>query len=157
MRFCFYYIRLSTLLWKRHPLYQIFFLCTSYFSLCLIWDEYLNTLPKSNVWKPGWKQTDTCKFFTLFQNFVDLCQKNHPLFLISRIRACLWKITRESGYEHGKRFDREGGGELWVVYTCRGLVWICGVLLCLLATIACCWGRICCNQPGRNPQSARAD
>ena len=30
---------------------------------------------------------------------------------------------------------------LWVVYTCAwGLVWVCGVLLCLSATIGCCWG-----------------
>ena len=30
---------------------------------------------------------------------------------------------------------------LWVVYTCAwGLVWVCGVLLCLSATIGCCCG-----------------
>ena len=30
---------------------------------------------------------------------------------------------------------------LWVVYTCAwGLVRVCGVLLCLSATIGCCWG-----------------
>ena len=28
------------------------FLGTSYFCLCLIWNEYLNTRPRSNVWKP---------------------------------------------------------------------------------------------------------
>ena len=31
--------------------------------------------------------------FTLFQNFADLCLKYYPFFLISRIRAYLWKIT----------------------------------------------------------------
>ena len=56
------------------------FLCTSYFSLCLIWNEHLNTHPRSNVWKPEWKQADTCKMFTLFQNFADLCLKNYPFF-----------------------------------------------------------------------------
>ena len=28
-----------------------------------------------------------------FRNFADLCLKNHPFSLISRIRAYLWKIT----------------------------------------------------------------
>ena len=49
-----------------------FFPCTSYFSLRLIWSEYLNTRPRSNVWKPEREQAETCKMFTLFQNFADL-------------------------------------------------------------------------------------
>ena len=80
-------------MWKRNSLYQIFFLRTSYFSICLIWNEYLNIRPKSNVWKPGWKQADTCLMFTLFRNFADLCLKNYPFLLISRIRTDRWKIT----------------------------------------------------------------
>ena len=31
--------------------------------------------------------------FTLFQNFAELCLKNYPFFLMSPIRAYLWKIT----------------------------------------------------------------
>ena len=65
---------------------HFFFLRTSYFSLCLIWDEYLYTHPsRSDAWKPGWRQVDTCDMFTLFQHFADL-----TLFLDS---ANLWKIT----------------------------------------------------------------
>ena len=47
-----------------------------YFSLRLIWNEYSNAHPRSNIWKPWWKQADTCKMFTLFQNFADLCLQN---------------------------------------------------------------------------------
>ena len=66
------------------------FLRTSYFSLCLIWNECLNTHPRFNVWKPGWKQADTCKMFILF---ADLWLKNYPFSSIPRIRTCLWNIT----------------------------------------------------------------
>ena len=40
-------------------------------SLRLIWNEYLSTSPRSDVWKPEWKQAETCKMFTLFQNYAD--------------------------------------------------------------------------------------
>ena len=89
-------------LWKREKLYQIFLLCTSYFSLRLIRNEYLNTRPRSNVWKPGWKQANTCKMFTLFSKFrrfmpantlfVDFANshlplKNYPFFSQKWVRA----------------------------------------------------------------------
>ena len=51
-------------IWWRH--HETLFLRTSYFSVCLIWNDYINSCPRSNVWKPGWKQADTCKMFTLF-------------------------------------------------------------------------------------------
>ena len=89
-----------------------FFLCTSYFSLCLIWNEYLDTRHRSNVWKPGWKQADTCNMFTLFQNFADLCLKDYPLFLDfanSPLPLTKYPFLRNSGYEHCIRFDRKCG------------------------------------------------
>ena len=79
-------------LWKRDWFIKIF-LSTSYFSLCLVWNEYLNNRHGSNVWKPSWKQADTCKMFTLFQNFPSSCLKNHPFFLNPRICAYLRKNT----------------------------------------------------------------
>ena len=86
-------------------------LCTSYFALRLIWNEYLNTRPMCNVWKPGWKQTDTCKMLTLFKIspiyackiplFVDFANSRQPLKK--------YRFSRESGYERGIHFVREWG------------------------------------------------
>ena len=98
-----------------------FFLCKSYFSLCLIWNEYSNTRPRSNVWKSGWKQADTCKMFTLFQNFADLCLKYYPFFLIWRIRAYLWKIT--------PFFAKVGTSVVYVLIESGGWGWGCGYYL----------------------------
>ena len=55
--------------------------------------EYFITRPRSNVWKPGWKQADACKLFILFKNFADLNLTNYHFFLISRICAYLGKNT----------------------------------------------------------------
>ena len=90
-RFYFHYIRWSSLFVKARLIVSNIFLHT--FPLCLVWNEYLNNRPGSNVWKPGWKQADACKMFTLFQNFPNLCLKNHPFFLNPRIRAYLRKNT----------------------------------------------------------------
>ena len=72
-------------------------------SLRLVWNKYLNTRPKTNVWKPGWKQAGTCKFFTLFQNFTDLGLKNNPFSWFRELAPPSEKSTsyfRENGYEH---------------------------------------------------------
>ena len=50
----------------------------------------------SNVWKPGWKQADKCKMFARFSHFTDLCLKNCPFFLISRLRLKNYSLFRES-------------------------------------------------------------
>ena len=82
---------LFSLYTKKYPLCESDITCikhffcvhrTNIFSLCLIWNEYLKTRSRSNVWKPGWKQADTCEMFTLFHNFPDLCLrlKNSPFF-----------------------------------------------------------------------------
>ena len=46
-----------------------YFLCKSYFSLRLIWNECLTIRLRSKVWKTGWKQATTCKIFTLCFKF----------------------------------------------------------------------------------------
>ena len=48
-------------------------------------------------------QAETCKIFTHFKTFTDLCLKNYPFFLISRICASNWNDTPfgENEYEHG--------------------------------------------------------
>ena len=78
-----------------------------------MWNGYLSTRPRSNAWKPGWKQADTRKMFTLFQNFADLCLKKLRFFLDfanSRLPLKDNPIFRESGYERATRFARMGGG-----------------------------------------------
>ena len=101
-------------------LIQAYLLCTSYFSLHLIWNEYLKTRPRSNIWKPGWKRADTCKIFTFFKiSKIYACKI--PLFVDfanSRLPFESCPFFGESGYERGIRFDREGGG-VQVMAWCR--------------------------------------
>ena len=63
--------------------------------------DYSNTHHRSNVWKPGWKQADTCKMFMLWQNFADSClQKVLPFLDFANSRP-LWKRIPRFRYEHG--------------------------------------------------------
>ena len=72
-------------------------------------ERVLNTRPRPNVWKPGWKQADTCKIFTLFQNFTDLCLKSCPFSWFREFALIFEKLLLSSrkctGYERGIRFD----------------------------------------------------
>ena len=97
----------SRILDEKSPLFQP----KSYFSLCLIWNEYLNTRPRSNIWKPRWNRQIHAKCLPLFK-ISPIYGSKIPLFVDfadSRLPLKNWPFFRESRYERGIRFDRKLG------------------------------------------------
>ena len=101
-----------------------FFLCTSYFSLCLIWKEYLNTRPRSNVWKPGWKHVDTYKMFTLFKISPIYAWKITPFSWVREFAPTFEKLPLSSRKWYERRYDREWGAGILPIYITAYITYI---------------------------------
>ena len=52
-----------------------FILSNVYLKLEYIMHNSANWIYALTKWKSGWKQADTCKIYTPFQNFADFCLK----------------------------------------------------------------------------------
>ena len=85
------------------------FLCTPYFPPRLIWDEYLNTRPRSYALKPRWKQAVASILFLLFSKFMDMLE-NDTLLLDFPNSHSNWKnipYFAKMGTSMGVRFGRQ--------------------------------------------------